>query len=142
MQITVRLINLDNVILGVRKFGAAIPGVTKKTLRGAMLFAHRTAVANWPGGSVQGYNVPARGTYRRTGRYGASSRVVETATGARLEIAAPYAVYVGGDSEGRGQVWFHQGRWPVIREAVEEEVEPLTRQLDRDVQQTVEAVGL
>jgi hypothetical protein len=142
MQISVRLSNLDNVIRGVRRFGAALLGVNKRAMDRAMRKAGRKARGFFPAGAVMGYDVPPRGDYQRTGEYGVSFHVYETRTGARLEVGAAYARYVGGDSEGQGQAWMHRGRWPVISDAVNEELDALVQEVDADLSAVIRQEGI
>jgi len=142
MQITIRLTNLDNILRGVRKFGAAIPGVGKAALRRAMQRAKKTASGNYPFGGFGGYSIPPRGTYRRTGRYGRGFQIIATQTGTRMESGAAYAVYVGGNSQGGGQVRWHAGRWPLIAESVEAELQPLITELETDFSGLIRQEGI
>lgn len=54
----------------------------------------------------------------------------------------PYAQYVVGDAEGHGQAWMHEGRWPLFREVVDEEVGKLPPEVERHIEVTARSHGL
>lgn len=115
-------INDGEVKTVLRKASIATQTITAQAAKMAMDGALKRANANYPSGSVQGYDVPLRPAqrYSRTGRYGGGFRVVpgignnQYVKSYKLVNPVPYAQWVGGDAFGNKQVWFHRNRWPVI----------------------------
>lgn len=60
--------------------------------------------------------------YRRRGDYQKGFHIVKLDDGYQLDNDSTQAVYVGGDADGRHQSRIFRGRYPVIRETVDEEV--------------------
>lgn len=56
--------------------------------------------------------------YKRTHRLQSGWAAEPTADGARIYNKQPYAGYVVGDADGKGQAWMHAGRWWLARDAV------------------------
>lgn len=144
-QITARITGDDKVAIGLKKLGDAIPALAARSIMAAMNKAKEEASAQWPVAAYAGYGVPYRPgqKYKRTGRYGSGFKVERNGPqNYTLQNRTPYAPFVGGDSEGQGQAWMHEGRWPVIRETVEKFIEPMVQQVDHDIDDAAEAFGL
>lgn len=111
----------ENIQVGLRKLGVAIPTVTDAEFQAGLEAATKEARGGWPGGGNGGYSVPLRlgQTYARTGGLGAASSWHKEGKSYRFESNAysvkgePYSVGVLGDGHGNGQWGVHQGRWPV-----------------------------
>jgi hypothetical protein len=76
--------------------------------------------------------------YQRTGRYGASWHVEKLADGYSIYNNAEakgrqYPRFVVGDAYGTGQAWMHQGRWPLLRDEVDKEVEKLPPEIEDEI---------
>ena len=84
----------------------------------------------------------------RTGTYFRSWKIEQVGnTGYKLENTAArkgkaYAVYVGGDAYGNRQAWMHVGRWNVTRDVVEEEVEKLPPDIEKEIVMVARRNGL
>lgn len=144
-QVTVKITGDDELRVGLKRLGDAIPALSARAVRAAMVKAKEEASAQWPVAEYYGYNVGLRyqQKYERTGRYGGGFQVVRNGPqNYTLQNRVAYAVYVGGDSNNQGQAWMHQGRWPLIRETVDKFVEPMVQQIEHEIDDTIEAVGL
>ena len=109
----------------------------------AMRRAKQASVSDPAGGP---YTVPERG-YIRTGNLSASTYLEEDGLSFRIKSEAmrdgrPYSVYVIGSADGYGQAQVHVGYWKPLRESVDEQVEKLMEDLDKDLQDSAEALGL
>ena len=143
MQLTVRLENDDKVRTGLNKWAKAVEKITTDDVRAAMKRAKKRSVSDPAGGP---YSVPERG-YQRTGNLSASTFLVEDGLSFRIESNAmhngdPYSVFVIGNADGGGQAGIHQGFWVPMRTAVDDEVADLVRDIDADLGESAEAVGL
>lgn len=143
-QVTLRLENDDKVRLGLNKWGQSLKPLTRVHLRAAMKRALKVSPA-YKGGSA--YAITLRGPDERTGNLGRSTFVVEEGLSVRVRSEAyrdgeSYSEFVVGDGDGNGQAWFHVGRWPTLRGAVEAEFEQLVSDLDDDIQASAEAEEL
>jgi hypothetical protein len=67
--------------------------------------------------------------YTRTGGYQQAWKVVQKENGFSLRNAKPQAKYIGGTSYGLGQSRIHQGRWRLLRDTVDEELDKLTEEV-------------
>ena len=144
IQITSKITNLDNVQIGLRKFGAALPGVLRKHLKRALDAALFRSIP-YRGGNQ--YDVPER-NYERTGNLGRSAWVEQRGASYAILVQAvskygyDYSVDVVGNAAGQGQARIHYGYWTPMRNAVELELGPLTTGVENDLRQGAEAVGL
>lgn len=144
-QITVKIDGDEQVTVGLKKLGAAIPALSARAVRAALQKAKEEASAQWPVAAYAGYGVAYRPgqKYKRTGRYGANFRIERNGSqNYTLQNRTPYAPYVGGDSTGAGQAWMHEGRWPVVREVVEKFVTPMVEEIEHAIDDSAEALGL
>ena len=76
--------------------------------------------------------------YRRTGTYGRKWKIIKIEGGYKLAGRAAqkgkdYTKYVGGSAYGTNQARIHQGRWKPVRDAVEEAVSGLPKEIARQV---------
>jgi hypothetical protein len=71
--------------------------------------------------------------YRRTGGYARGWRVVKTQNGYALVNASSKAKWVSGTAYGTDQARIHQGRWPLLRDVVEESVAQLPKEIADDI---------
>ena len=75
--------------------------------------------------------------YTRTGTYYRSFKLMPSAGRGYTLISDAqqkgrrYSKYVGGDAAGEGQAWFHIGRWPIIRDYVEDAMERLRQRAEQ-----------
>lgn len=78
--------------------------------------------------------------YERTGNYGRSWDIEKLADGYRLLGHAvdpkghDYTKYVAGNAYGYGQAWMHEGRWVMLRDAVEQSMQRLPEEVLEDAQ--------
>jgi hypothetical protein len=85
--------------------------------------------------------------YRRTGTLFSHWAIKEIDKGYLLSNDAShkgraYAQYVVGDAYGTRQAWFHQGRWNLTRDVVEQEIEKLPDEIEKEIVLVVRRVGL
>ena len=129
--------------VGLSKFRAAMPGIGKRVWR-ALLTRVIRAVTRYP--AERPYQ-----KYIRTGRYGRSFKLethhIGASAGYTIKSDAVangrhYTRYVGGNSAGEGQVEVHQGRWPVVREEIDSELEHVYAEMDADVRTTLIQSGI
>ncbi len=72
---------------------------------------------------------------RRTGTYARGWQIERQDNGYRLTNAAEsYARYVGGDAFGMSQSGIHRGRWPLFRDAVDEEIANLPEEVEKNLE--------
>ena len=142
-QISVRLTGADNVQIGIRKFGAALPDVTIVEMESTLELA-RHEVSGWYAGG-NSYAVPTRSgqKYIRTGDYGSKVQLVQQGATFRVESGSDHSVWVGGRADGGGQIAeFLQRGWPNFKATVEKFAGTLTGKIDRSLQKSAEAAGL
>jgi hypothetical protein len=146
-QITIR-VDAEQVKIGLLRFAKQLPDTAERVL--SEQFAGRVTKrisGNYRGGNS--YAVPLRGgVNRRTGNYGRSTTWVMEGLSIRFFNNAysrggyNYGPRLTGDASGHGQAWWAAGRWPIARQIVEEETIPLVGEMDRAVQDSIEAAGL
>ena len=142
-QFSLRWIGLDTLQNGMNRFVKSVPEITRERNREAMRKAKKRSVSDPPGGA---YSVPERG-YVRTMNLSASTYLEEDGLTVRIIVNAmrdgrDYGGYVVGNGDGYGQAGIHQGYWVPMREAVDDEVEDLVRDLDEKLGESAEAFGL
>lgn len=143
-QFSVRLEGEDKVRVGLNRFECTLEPISKADLKAMMERARKTTPA-YQGGAE--YAIPERGDYERTGNLGRSVDIIEDGLTVRIEVNAfhggtEYGPFVLGRGDGSGQAWWHAGRWPTMRSAVDDELDWLTATIDDDLQASVEAAGL
>lgn len=79
--------------------------------------------------------------YRRRNIYVKAFKIVKEKDGYSLENDSDRAQFMGGDADGQGQSRIHRGRWPVIREVIDEEFEKLPRAVVRHIQLVAKESG-
>ena len=142
-QFSLRWIGLDTLQNGMNRFVKSVPEITRERNREAMRKAKKRSVSDPPGGA---YSVPERG-YVRTGNLSASTYLEEDGLTVRIIVNAvrdgrDYGGYVVGNGDGYGQAGIHQGYWVTMRDAVDDEVEDLVRDIDEKLGESAEALGL
>lgn len=142
-QLSIRLENDDKVRTGLNQWAQSVRPITREQMREAMRRAKKRSVSDPPGGA---YSVPERG-YLRTGNLSASTYLVEngltvTIVSNAVQDGRGYSRYVIGNADGSGQARIHVGYWTPLRQSVDDEVEDLVRDIDEDLGQSAEAVGL
>jgi hypothetical protein len=157
MKLTVAVKGAELVRKGLQDLAAEIPKIGRQQIRVVMERIKRRMQEYPPepaGQSVSSAHAilgtvyrPARRRYQRTGKLGASWAIEDTGTGYRIENNAArrgklYGQYVVGDAYGTGQAWMHRGRWPLLRDVVEEEVEKLPPEIDKHISLAARRVGL
>ena len=137
-QITVQT-NAGQVAQSFKKIGKALPGAVKRDVKGVMDTAKYEASGYWTGGANYGVpEVPGQ-SYRRTGTYGASFKVIDngyrsfTLFSSAVQRGVDYTRFVGGDYAGQGQAAVHRGRWPLIFDAVSRQVQALIDKVERSI---------
>lgn len=144
MQITAKVTGAGNIQQSLRTIGRAAPNIGKRRIQAAMTRAMKRAVP-WDGGSS--YAVPTSGDYQRTGTLGRETKVVSSGEGYTVQSNAyqhghAYSKYVIGDAAGAGQASVHAGRWVLLAEAVEDELIPLTEEIDGDLSALARQEGI
>lgn len=128
-QLTIK-VRGELVRSGLQDLAAELPRVGRQQIRTAMNRIYRE-VSSYP------KERPGQ-TYKRTGRLFYSWKIDEVKSGYKIENTATYkgkayAVYVVGDAYGQRQAWMHQGRWTVLRDAADAEVEKLPDEIEQEI---------
>lgn len=141
MQLTTTITNADQVKLGIRHVGEAIPRITRRRLDRWLRFVVKISVP-YNGGTS--YSVPERG-YQRTGELGrrTTTEVGENQTGiyGKVISTAKHSVYVIGNAEGSGQASIHHYYWVIMRDAFEQQIGMLLRDYEADLSEIVRSAG-
>ena len=138
MQLTIK-VNGELVRKGLQDLTAEIPKVGRQQIRTVMNRIVRR---------MQEYPSERLGQrYRRTGRLFASWKIEEVKSGYTVANTAArkgraYGQYVVGDAYGTSQAWMHKGRWLVMRDVVEQEVEKLPQEIENEIYMVARRVGL
>lgn len=138
MQLTIK-VNGNLVRKGLQDLTAEIPKIGRQQIRTVMNRIVRR---------MQEYPSERLGQrYRRTGRLFASWKIEEVQSGYTVANTAArkgraYAQYVVGDAYGTSQAWMHKGRWQVMRDVVEQEVEKLPQEIENEIYMVARRVGL
>lgn len=115
---------------GLENLSVEIPRIGRRRLRTIMNRVVRR---------MQAYPAERPGQlYRRTGNFFSHWKIEEITTGYAIENTAHrkgnyYGQYVVGDAYGTGQAWMHAGRWELLRDVTEEELDALPEQIEDDV---------
>jgi hypothetical protein len=87
--------------------------------------------------------------YERTGRLGFAWKVKSLGDGytisndvRSLKTGKTYAKYVVGSARGSDQAWMHKGRWLLLRDVVEKEVEKLPPEIAKEIVMVARSKGL
>lgn len=153
-RITVKT-NANIVRQGLEDLAGDIPQVGRRRLRTTMERVKRR-MQEYPGeraGQSARSSHPVLGTiiravrYRRTGNYGRGWVIEGADDGYAIKNnvsrkGRSYAKYVGGDAYGNSQAWMHKGRWPLLRDVVEDEVKKLPDVISKDIQLAARRRGL
>lgn len=146
-QVTVRLD--ENVTVGLQRFGAAIPKITRRQFDRFAAKTRKAIAGGYSGGNSYRVPLPPSGRNIRTGNYGQSvtfdmpdySRVVFS-NAAYSKSGFNYGRLLTGYGDGSGQAWWARGRWPVMADVVADAVTPFVAEYDADLQAGAEAMGL
>jgi hypothetical protein len=71
--------------------------------------------------------------YTRTGKYAGGWRVVKTDRGYALVNPSGVAKWMSGTAYGTDQARIHQGRWPLLRDVVEQSIARLPKEIADDI---------
>jgi hypothetical protein len=141
MNFSAKLNGADNIQLGIRNLGKALPEIMNADVNKAMKLAAKMSVPYQGGNS---YDVPETGgPYIRTGNLGRSVMVYQRGPSTVIEAKAyrrgrEYTNYVIGDREGQNQAWMHVGRWTPMRDAVDVHLALLVDTTDEDIQRAID----
>jgi len=136
-DLNVRITGGKLVRRGLQNLAAAVPQIGRQQIYNAVRRI-RARMRQEPG-RVEGYS--------RTGQLRGSWIIVRVADGYNLYNVAvgpygqDYPQYVVGDSEGANQAWMHQGRWPLFRDEVDEEISQLPPEIERHIQVSAAIFG-
>ena len=142
MKLTVK-VESEKVRRSLKNVGDAIPKAGFRTLWRLMTNAKERAQKYPP-------ELPNQ-RYIRTGIYGRSFKLVKLGTGiigARIESDAVqkgrhYTVFVGGNAIGYGQARIHEGRWVLIKDAVDQEViRNMVTEVEADMSDVLKQEGM
>jgi hypothetical protein len=163
VQLTVKVNGADLVKKALEDLAAEIPKVAEGRIYGRLMSAHKriTTYPPPPAGwhvrfasdrQRKGFFARLKSgaisvPYQRTGTYGRAWKVVRSGKGWRLQGRAAqhgrdYTHWVGGYAYGGGQAAVHQGRWTPVRDAMDEAVKDLPRDIDRHIQMVARRKGL
>lgn len=143
-QVTAKITGVGNIQQSLNTIGRAAPRITSRRIGEAMTRAMKRAVP-WDGGAS--YAVPTSGDYQRTGTLGRETNVVQNGEAYTIQSNAyqhghAYSKYVIGDASGAGQASIHAGRWVLLAQAVEDELIPLTDEIDGDLSDLARQEGI
>jgi hypothetical protein len=158
MRLSVRMSPESELVRqGLENLGAELPKIGRRRIY-TMMNRIRRRLAVYPsepsGQSVTSSHAVlgrvfsrAKGRYQRTGRYGRSWKVERLDDGYGLSNRAAfrgheYAQYVGGDAYGQGQAWMHKGRWPLMRDVVDDELAKLPPEVEEEIVTVARRNGL
>lgn len=140
MQITIQVRNAQLVGKGLANIRAEVPRISERTIKqGADAIVRRMKV--YP-------SAPAGSRYTRTYKLQNAWRVSRSATGFTVSAnptgrnGKPYGRYVVGFADGGGQAWMHVGRWNLLRDVTEEEVNKLPPMVEDHIHLVARQQGL
>jgi hypothetical protein len=81
-------------------------------------------------------------TYIRTGTLGAGWTITSNTNGYTISNDTPYTKWVVGNAYGLEQAWMHQGRWQLLRDVQDEEVEKLPPAIESEISTVARRLGL
>ena len=141
---------------GLENFALEIPKIGKRRVYNAM--RKIKAIVSKPGKAI---NYPVkwdsekqRRAYFATDGFGRGIPTVRTDTyiqgwdirpldnGYVLTNTAPGAIYISGGAYGNRQSRIHQGRWPLLRDAAENEIAKLPAEISDDINMVARRQGL
>jgi hypothetical protein len=157
MQLSISLRNGVLVRKGLQDLNKEIPQIGRQQIRTRLERIKRRMQAyppERPGQSVRvehpvlGYTIKAK-RYKRTGRFGRSwsiERIGNTGYMLKNDARDPrtrrrYGHYVVGNAYGAGQAWMHKGRWEVLRDVAEEELQTLPPAVEREINMVARRIG-
>jgi hypothetical protein len=144
VRITVRPRNVELVKKGLEDFTGETVKVSKGRLYGRMAAARAKVIKQparfqgpypWKTEKQRRYVMWAirHGVivvpYKRTGEYARRWQIASLDDGYRLENPLPHAKYVGGSAYGDKQARIHQKRWALLRDAIEEALAELPKEV-------------
>lgn len=140
MRISVT-VNGELVRKGLQNLSAEIPQIGRQQIRVVMDRIKRR---------MEEYPAERPGQrYKRTGKlfYSWGIDPIENAgymikNTARGKNGKMYGHYVVGDAYGTGQAWMHAGRWKLLRDVVDEEVERLPDEIEERIVMVARREGL
>ena len=144
VQFTVKE-NLGEIIASLKRVGQKIPRLTNKRMGQVLEKGRYESSGYYSGGASYGVPERQRQTYQRTGRYGSGTKLVNPEPMKwQLRQSAPYSQWVGGGAQGGKQAWFHRGRWPLVKAAMEKAARELVKVLPEDLRKLLrdEGIGL
>ena len=136
-QLSMTVQNAEIVRKGLQDLGAEIPKIGR-------LQIYQTAQAIVRRMRVYPPERPNQ-TYIRTGRLGAGWGVRQSngaMAGYTVYNSVPYTKYVVGNAYGLEQAWMHEGRWNLLRDVQEEEVQKLPPEIEKEISMVARRVGL
>lgn len=120
IQITINV--KETISVSGRRVAEKMPRLLNQQLADGMELSRLYASGYWSG-SGGNYAVPLlpKQKYRRTGRFGAGWKIKRETNTKRVTLsnAVPYARYVAGGANGQGQARIHQGRWGLLKDAIQ-----------------------
>lgn len=81
-------------------------------------------------------------TYIRTGTLGGGWTITPNTNGYTIRNDTPYTKYVVGNAYGLEQAWMHTGRWNLLRDVQDEELEKLPDEIEKEISITARRLGL
>lgn len=79
---------------------------------------------------------------KRTGEYASGWKIESITNGYVLKNDTTYGKYVGGDAYGVVHSGIHKDRWQVYRDVVDEEIEKLPDEIEKEIVMVARRVGL
>jgi hypothetical protein len=131
MRLSIQIKNAELVRQGLEDLEAEVPKIGRRKIYDAMNRITR---------EMEGYPAERPGQrYKRTGNLGFSWDVKKIERGYVVENTAKdkrgrlYGKWVVGDAYGKKQAWMHRGRWPLLRDVVEKEIDGLPKAIANEI---------
>jgi hypothetical protein len=139
MQLSVQILNAEIVRKGLEDLHAEIPKIGRLQIRRTMEAIVKTMKV-YP-------SAPAGSRYVRTYKLRDSWRITQTVTGYKVSAdptnkGRRYGRYVVGFADGDGQAWMHVGRWSLLRDVMEREIDKLPPAVSNEISMVARAKGL
>lgn len=134
--LSMNVVGADIVRQGLQDLGAEIPRIGR-----LQLYQSSQAIVR----RMKEYPPERPGqTYQRTGTLGGGWTIVPASSGMGYAVSnnVPYTPFVVGNAYGLEQAWMHQGRWNLLRDVAEEEVDKLPPQVEEAISMVARRVGL
>lgn len=124
--------NAPIVRQGLENLDKEIPDIGRRRIYNTMLKI-KARLRKYP-------PAPQNSTYVRTFRLRDAVEIVRADTGYKIQVdpvsprGVRYGKYPLGSAYGTDQAWMHVGRWPLLRDVVDEELEMLPDEIEQEIE--------